>query len=279
MKTSLKFFTRVFKIWVPVIILMTFTLFPFVWMGLTSFKTNSEIYNFINPFVINSPTLFHYRKLLAETDFLKWILNSFLIGTGAMAVSIFAGVTAGYSLSKLNIPGASTVLRIILMFYLVPRSLLFVPLYTQLQNIGLMNSRLGLVITYSSFIAPFCAWLLSGYFDSIPKEIDECSLIDGASRLRTLIFIDLPIIRNGIITAIIVAFTLSWQELIYALVFIQDNAKQTIPVGIAVFQKGDVFFWGELMAAGLFASVPITIIYIFIYRRIVEGMTGGAVKG
>lgn len=279
MKTSLKFFNRIFKIWIPVIILMTFTLFPFVWMGLTSFKPNSEIYNFTNPFAIHSPTLSHYHKLLVGSDFLKWLLNSFLVGTGAMVVSIFTGVTAGYSLSKLNVPGASTVLRIILMFYLVPRSLLFIPLYTQLHNMGLMNSRLGLIITYSSFIAPFCAWLLSGYFDSIPKEINECSLIDGASRIRTLISIDLPIIRNGMITAIILAFTLSWQEFIYALVFIQDNAKLTIPVGIAVFQKGDVFFWGELMAAGLLASVPISIIYIFIHKRIIGGMIGGAVKG
>ena len=279
MKISLKFFTRIFKIWIPVIILMTFTLFPFVWMGLTSFKPNSEIYNFTNPFVINSPTLIHYHKLLVGSDFLKWLLNSFLIGTGAMGVSIFAGVTAGYSLSKLNIPGASTLLRIILMFYLVPRSLLFIPLYGQLHNMGLMNSRWGLIITYSSFIAPFCAWLFSGYFDSIPKEIDECSLVDGASRLRTLISIDLPIIRNGMVTAIIVAFTLSWQEFIYALVFIQDSAKETVPVGIAAFQKGDVFFWGELMAAGLLASVPICIIYIFIHGRIIEGMTAGAVKG
>lgn len=279
MKNTLKFLNNTIKIWVPVILLLTFTLFPFVWMGITSFKPNSEIYSFTNPFVIISPTLIHYQELILDSDFLLWLLNSFLVGTGSMCVSIFAGITAGYALSKLNVPGASTVVRIILMSYLVPRSLLFIPLYSHLHNLGLMDSRLGLILTYASFIAPFCTWLLSGYFDTIPKEIDECALVDGASRTRTLISIDLPMVKTGMVTATIVAFTLSWQEFIYALVFIQDSAKRTVPVGMAVFQKGDVFFWGELMAGGLLASIPISIIYIFIHRRMVEGMTAGAVKG
>lgn len=270
---------RAVGIWLPVVFLMTFSLFPFFWMGLTSFKTNAEIYSFKNPFVVEKPTLEHYHKLLDETDFLMWMFNSTLVGIGAMITSIIAGTAAGYALSKLRLPVASTVGRTILLSYLVPRSLLFVPLYTNLRNLGLMNSRWGLIFTYSSFIAPFCTWLLSGYFDTIPNEIEECAFVDGATRLRILFSIDIPLVRNGMVTAIIFAFTLSWQEFIYALVFIQESTKKTIPVAIATFMKGDVFFWGEIMAAGLLASVPIAIIYIFIHKRLVEGMTAGAVKG
>ena len=270
---------RAVGIWLPVVVLMTFSLFPFFWMGLTSFKTNAEIYNFKNPFVVEKPTLEHYHKLLDETDFLMWMFNSALVGLGAMITSIIAGTAAGYALSKLRLPVASTVGRAILLSYLVPRSLLFIPLYTNLRNLGLMNSRWGLILTYSSFIAPFCTWLLSGYFDTIPNEIEECAFVDGATRLRILFSIDIPLVRNGMVTAVIFAFTLSWQEFIYALVFIQESTKKTIPVAMATFMKGDVFFWGEIMAAGLLASVPIAIIYIFIHKRLVEGMTAGAVKG
>ncbi len=279
MQLSRNMLRRIVGIWLPVVVLMTFSLFPFFWMGLTSFKTNAEIYNFENPFVVERPTLEHYHKLLNETDFLMWMFNSALVGLGAMITSIIAGTAAGYALSKLRLPIASTVGRAILLSYLVPRSLLFVPLYANLRNLGLMNSRWGLIFTYSSFIAPFCTWLLSGYFDTIPNEIEECAFVDGATRLRILFSIDIPLVRNGMVTAIIFAFTLSWQEFIYALVFIQESVKKTIPVAIATFMKGDVFFWGEIMAAGLLASVPIAIIYIFIHKRLVEGMTAGAVKG
>jgi multiple sugar transport system permease protein len=248
-------------------------------MGLTSFKTDQEIYNFENPFAVKEATLEHYHELLVETEFLMWMFNSAVVGAGAMIVSIVAGTAAGYALSKLRVPGATTVGRIILMSYLVPRSLLFIPLYTHLRNLGLMDSRWGLILTYSSFIAPFCTWLISGYFDTIPDEIAECALVDGASRLRALFAIDIPLVRTGMVTAVIFAFTLSWQEFIYALVFIQDSIKRTVPVGMAIFKKGDVFYWGEIMAGGLLASVPIAIFYIFIHRRMVEGMTAGAVKG
>lgn len=265
--------------WLPVLLLMVFSLFPFVWMGITSFKTNQAIYNFKNPFVVNPPTLEHYHKLLIETKFLMWMLNSFLVGAGATMLSVVAGTAAGYALSKLRIPGGPTVGRAILVSYLVPRSLLFIPLYTQLRHLGLMDTRWGLILTYSSFIAPFCTWLLSGYFDTVPNEVEECAFVDGATRLKVLFAIDIPMVRTGMVTAVIFAFTLSWQEFIYALTFIQSSFKETLPVGMGIFKKGDVFYWGELMAGGLLASVPIAIFYIFVHRRMVEGMTAGAVKG
>ena len=271
---------RVVTVYVPLACFLLVLLFPFYWMGITAFKPNNELldYKHHNPFWISSPTLDNIRKLLFETDYPRWLFTTMWVALGATVLSLFASVLAAYAIQRLRFRGSGYVGLAIYLAYLVPPSILFIPLATMVFKLGLFDSPWALVLTYPTFLVPFCTWLLIGYFKSIPYELEECALIDGASRLQILRRITLPLAVPGLISAGIFAFTLSWNEFIYALAFISSSENKTVPVAILTeLVQGDVYQWGALMAGSLLGSLPVAIFYMFFVEYYVSSLTG-AVK-
>ena len=271
---------RVVTIYVPLACFMLVLLFPFYWMTITAFKPDAELldYKHHNPFWIDSPTLENIRKLLFDTDYPRWLVTTMSVAAGATALSLFASVLAAYAIQRLRFRGSNWVGLAIYLAYLVPPSILFIPLATMVFQLGLYDSPWALVLTYPTVLIPFCTWLLIGYFKSIPYELEECALIDGASRLQILWRITLPLAVPGLISAGIFAFTLSWNEFIYALAFISSSEKKTVPVAILTeLVQGDVYQWGSLMAGALLGSLPVAILYSFFVEYYVSSLTG-AVK-
>jgi multiple sugar transport system permease protein len=271
---------RFVTVYVPLAIFIVVLLFPFYWMGVTTFKPNDELYNYSehNPFWINSPTLDNIRKLLFETDYPQWLLNTMTIAVCATFLSIFASVLAAYAITRLRFQGAQIVGLLIFLAYLVPPSILFIPLATMVYGLGIYDTNWALILTYPTFLIPFCTWLLMGYFKSIPYELEECALIDGATRIQVLWKITLPLALPGLISAGIFAFTLSWNEFIYALAFISSTEQKTVPVGVLTeLVEGDVYHWGSLMAGALLGTLPVAILYSFFVEHYVASLTG-AVK-
>jgi multiple sugar transport system permease protein len=270
---------RVVTLYLPLAIFLFVLLFPFYWMVVTSFKPDAELISHIgNPFWIVAPTLDHFKKLLFHTAYSEWMWNTVLISVVATFASLTASVLAAYAIERLRFRGSKQVGLSIFLAYLVPPSILFIPLATIVFKLGLFDTRWALILTYPTFLIPFCTWLLMGYFRSIPFELEECALIDGASRWQILVRIMLPLAVPGLISAGIFAFTLSWNEFIYALTFISSSEVKTVPVGVVTeLVEGDVYHWGSLMAGALFGSLPVAILYSFFVEYYVSGMTG-AVK-
>lgn len=256
-------------------------LFPFYWMLITSIKPDAELYDLDrSPLSLQQPTLIHYKFLFEETRFLLWLKNSALVAVVSTTVSIIIGTLAAYSLARLRFKGSQALGLTIFITYLIPTTLIFLPLAYVVRNFGLYDKQIALMITYPTFLIPFCTWLLMGYFKGIPKELEESAMIDGATRLQALRMVILPIMMPGIISAALFAFTLSWNEFVYALTLAQTEAIKTLPVAIvSQLVLADVYFWGPLMAAALVGSVPIAILYSFFLEYYVKGMTAGAVKG
>ena len=271
---------RLMVFYIPLFLFVFVTLFPFLWMFITSIKPDPELYNpRLSPFLVRAPTLSHWKMLFNDTLFVQWAINTLWVAIASTAISLFAGVLAGYALARLIFPGSTVFGIAIFVTYLVPPTLLFIPLTGVVSWMGLEDTTWSLIFTYPTFLVPFCTWLLMGYFQTIPKELEECARIDGATRLQAMFFIILPLAVPGILSAGIFAFTLSWNEFLYALVFISSPGNKTIPVGVtSELIKGDVFFWGSLMAGALLGSVPVAIVYSFFVEHYVSGMTG-AVKG
>jgi multiple sugar transport system permease protein len=271
---------RVVTIYLPLACFVFVLLFPFYWMTITALKPNQELYNYkdYNPFFVHSPTLTNVRKLLFETDYPQWLMTTMMIAVAATVLSIFAAVLAAYAIQRLRFRGAQWVGLAIYLAYLVPPSILFIPLATVVFKLGLYDSPFALILTYPTFLVPFCTWLLIGYFKSIPYELEECAMIDGATRLQILRKITLPLAVPGLISAGIFAFTLSWNEFIYALAFIQSSEKKTVPVAVLTqLVQGDDYQWGSLMAGALFGSIPVALFYSFFVDYYVSSLTG-AVK-
>ena len=271
---------RSLTVYLPLSLFVIVLLFPFYWMAITSVKPDYEMYDSkkYNPFWVNSPTLENIKKLLFETDYPQWLFTTMAIATAATFLSVFASVLAAYAIERLRFKGAEHVGLAIYLAYLVPPTILFIPLATIIYEFGLFDNPIALILTYPTTLVPFCTWLLIGYFKSIPYELEECALIDGASRLQILWRITLPLAVPGLISAGIFAFTLSWNEFIYALAFIQSTEKKTVPVAILTeLVTGDVYQWGSLMAGSLLGSVPVALIYSFFVEYYVSSMTG-AVK-
>jgi multiple sugar transport system permease protein len=270
--------------YIPLTLFVFVLLFPFYWMLVTTFRPDGELYrpwNAMNytPFWTNNPTIEHILYLFEETLFAKWMWNTMLIASVSTVISLFCGVLAGYALARLNFPFAGSLGTGIFITYLVPQTLLFIPLAEIIRSFGLGDTPWSLILTYPTFLIPFCTWLMMGYFKAIPKELEECARIDGASRLKALIYIIVPVAIPGILSAGIFAFTLSWNEFIYALVFISSPGEKTVPVGVtSELIRGDVFFWGPLMAGALLGSIPVAIVYSFFVEHYVSGLTG-SVKG
>ncbi|NRF69713.1 carbohydrate ABC transporter permease [Aquincola sp. S2] len=265
--------------YLPLGVFLIVLLFPFYWMAMTSFKPNEELVSrSANPFWILKPTLAHFRKLLFDTEYPQWLLNTLLVSVVATTLSLVASVFAAYAIERLRFRGSRSVGLAIFLAYLVPPSILFIPLATIIFQLGLFDSRFALILSYPTFLVPFSTWLLMGYFRSIPYELEECALIDGATRWQILTKIVLPLAVPGLISAGIFSFTLSWNEFIYALTFVSSSETKTVPVGVITeLVEGDVYHWGALMAGALLGSLPVAVLYSFFVEYYVSGMTG-AVK-
>ena len=270
---------RVVTVFIPLGIFVFVLLFPFYWMTITSFKPDNELLaRDGNPFFVIAPTLAHFKKLLFNTSYPEWLWNTVIISVVSTFVSLAASVLAAYAIERLRFKGSRQMGLSIFLAYLVPPSILFIPLAAIVFQLGLFDTRWALILTYPTFLIPFCTWLLMGYFRSIPYELEECALIDGATRFEILWKIILPLAVPGLISAGIFAFTLSWNEFIYALTFVSSSETKTVAVGVITeLVEGDVYHWGALMAGALLGSLPVAIIYSFFVEYYVSGMTG-AVK-
>jgi multiple sugar transport system permease protein len=270
---------RIVTVYVPLAVFLFVLLFPFYWMVVTTFKSNEELLSREgNPFWVRNPTLAHLKKLLFDTAYPDWLWNTMLVTVVATTLSLFASVLAAYAIERLRFRGSRYVGVSIFLAYLVPPSILFIPLATVIYKLDLFDTRLALILTYPTFLIPFCTWLLMGYFKSIPYELEECALIDGASRIQILVKIILPLAVPGLISAGIFAFTLSWNEFIYALTFVSSSEVKTVPVAVVTeLVEGDIYHWGSLMAGALLGSLPVAVLYSFFVEYYVSGLTG-AVK-
>ena len=252
---------------------------PFYWMVNTSLKTSAQLRS-LTPYYYPSPaTLRNYAALLGTTNFLTWIKNSALVAVGATLVTVVVSSLAGYSLTRIRYPGRRVLATTVLVVYLVPPTLLFIPLYTVLKSFDLVNSLWALLVAYPTFTVPFCTWLLMGFFRSIPRDLEEAAMVDGATRLGAFTRVILPLTTPGILAAALFAFTLAWNEFLYALVFVHNTELKTIPVGLNDLMFGDIFLWGELMAASVLTTLPVIALYTYLQRYMVEGLTAGAVTG
>jgi multiple sugar transport system permease protein len=271
---------RLVTLYLPLFIIVVVLLFPFYWMALTSIKPDEQLIDMerFNPFWVIKPTFKHISKLLFETSYPRWLWNTMYVAAAATMLSIAASVLAAYAIVRLRFRGAEVVGATIFMAYLVPPSILFIPLATVIQAYGLFDSPLSLILIYPTLLIPFSTWLLMGYFKTIPFELEECALIDGASRWQILTRIVVPLAVPGLISAFIFSFTLCWNEFIYALTFLQSTQNKTVPVAIVnEFVDGDIYKWGSLMAGALVGSLPLVILYAFFVEHYVSAMTG-AVK-
>jgi multiple sugar transport system permease protein len=271
---------RTLKLYLPLSVLVILMLFPFYWMLITSIKPNRELYSQkIMPLIVHQPTLKHYVDLLTETSFLTWTYNTMLVAVVSTAVSLVLGTMIAYPLARMNFPGVAVVAIGVAATYLVPQPLLFIPMSDIINRLGLGNTLQAVMLTYPTLLIPFCAWLLMGYFKSVPRELEEAARIDGASRLQAMVRIVLPLCTPGLLSAGIFAFTLAQNEFLYALIFLTTSDVRTVPVGaINELIRGDVFYWGQLMAAAILGSVPVAVIYSFFVDYYVAGLTSGAVK-
>jgi multiple sugar transport system permease protein len=276
-----RFLGQLLTLQLPLVPFILFALFPFYFMVVTSFKTDGELYDLkAVPFLIQrGATLEHYQFLLRDTPFLTWLYNSVLVSLLATGLSIVIAILAAYSLARLRFRGAASFGTAVFITYLVPTTLLFLPLAQVVNRLGLADSIWALILTYPTFLVPFCTWLLLGYFRTIPQEIEECAMVDGCTRFQALVRIVLPVAIPGIVCAILFAFTISWNEFIYALTFISSTAQKTTTVGVtAELIRGDIFYWGSLMAGAVLGSIPIVLVYVVFMDYYVSGLTQGAIK-
>ena len=279
---------RKWKKWVffyiPMVVFILFTLFPFYWMAITAIRPDGELYRTwrqasATPFWTLEPTLEHFKGLLQTTAFPQWLWNTMLIAIVSTIISLICGMFAGYALARLKFRGSQFLGTAIFVTYLVPQTLLFIPLADIIRGMQIGNTPWALMLTYPTILIPFCTWLLMGYFKTIPRELEECARIDGATRFGAMVRIIFPVAVPGILSAGIFAFTLSWNEFIYALVFMASAEQKTVPVGVvSELIRGDIFFWGQLMAGALLGSIPVAIVYSFFVEYYVTGLTG-SVKG
>jgi multiple sugar transport system permease protein len=268
-------------VYLPVLPYILFALFPLYFMVVTSLKSNSELYDVGSaPFWITGDlTIAHYRLLSADTPFWDWFANSLIVSLSATVISVVLGVLAAYPLARMRFPGSASFGVAVFITYLVPPTLLFLPLTSVVNWLGLSDSLWALIVTYPTFLVPFCTWLLIGYFSTVPKEIEECAMLDGCNRFQSMFRILLPAAVPGLICAALFAFTLSWNEFLYALVFVSPAELKTMTVGVfSELIRGDIYYWGALMAGACIGSIPIVIAYVFFLDYYVSGLTSGAIK-
>ena len=267
--------------WFVLSLFLLFAIFPVYWMFITTFKQVNDLYNLNNnPLFFNmAPTLDQVKYLFEKTDFVTWVRNTAEVGLAVVAITIAICVPAAYALARHNFPGSGALGIGIFLTYLVPPTLLFLPLSQLVAGLGLNDTKWSLALVYPTFTIPFCTWLLMGFFKSVPREITEAARVDGCSRLGAMFRIVLPLSSPGILTIVIFAFTLVMQEYVYALTFVSSSEEKMVTLGVVTnLIRGDVFFWGSLMAGALIVSLPVALAYNFFMDTFVKGITGGALK-
>src|SRR5215475_7536025 len=261
------------------VVLLVWTLVPFYWMVATSLKKDKEIYGFEATLIPRQPTLDSYRRVLTQTPFLKYVRTSLIVAVSTTVASLVFGSLGAYALARLRFPGRAIIARGLIFTYLVPQSLLFIPLFAVMSMLALIDTREGLILAYLGFTLPFCTWLLLGYFRSVPLELEEAALVDGCSHLGALVRIILPMALPALAVVAFFSFTQAWNEFLYAQVFVSSNEVRTVTAGISLFIVEDVFFWGPLMGSAILSTLPPVILYLIFQRWVVKGLTLGGVKG
>jgi len=261
------------------VVLLVWTLVPFYWMVATSLKKDKEIYGFEATLVPRQPTLANYTRLFATTPFMKYVRNSTIIAVSTTVLSLVFGCLGAYALARLRFPGRKLIARGLVFTYLVPPALLFIPLFTVISTLRLVDTHQGLILTYLSFSVPFCTWLLMGYFRSVPLELEEAALVDGCTRLGSLVRVILPMSLPALAVVAFFSFTQSWNEFLYANVFVNSVEVRTVTTGLTLFIVEDVFFWGPMMGASFLSALPPLLLYLVFQRWVVKGLTLGGVKG
>ncbi|MGI8554193.1 MAG: carbohydrate ABC transporter permease [Dehalococcoidia bacterium] len=277
----LNFFRRWVLLYAGATIFFIIAVFLIYWMVITAFKKNDDLYNVHHfPLWFNSGITFsHLDYLFSKTHFSQWLANSYMIGAFTVAITLIAAVPAGYALARMNLPFSGPLSIGIFLTYLVPASLLFIPLSRVVADLGLQNSIWALIVVYPTFTIPFCTWLMMGFFKTVPIEIEEAAMIDGCGAGQAIWHVMLPISRAGILSVVIFAFTLAMQDFVYALTFISTSLSKPVTLGVVTdLVRGDVFYWGELMAGALIAGVPVAILYNFFLDEFISGITAGAIK-
>ncbi|MDE3111631.1 MAG: carbohydrate ABC transporter permease [Chloroflexota bacterium] len=267
--------------WLTIGAFLLFAVFPVYWMFVTTFKQINDLYSLDeNPLIFNlAPTLEHVQFLWDQTRYPTWLVNTVEIGVFTVIITLLVSIPAAYALARSRFPGSGTLGIGIFLTYLIPPTLLFLPLSQIVVGLGLINTRWSLVLVYPTFTIPFCTWLLMGFFRGVPREMTEAARVDGCSRLGALFRVVLPVSLPGILTVVIFAFTLTMQEYVYALTFVSEQTEKTVTLGVSAdLIRGDVFAWSSLMAGALIISVPVAIAYNFFLDTFVKGITGGAVK-
>jgi ABC-type glycerol-3-phosphate transport system permease component len=261
------------------LLMILWTAIPFYWMIVTSLKHQKEIYGYEATLFPNQPTLVNYATILWETPYLLFLRNSLTVAVGSTLVSMVIACLGAYAIARLNFPGRALLARGLVLTYLVPTSLLFIPLFTIMSALRLTDTLHGLTIAYLGFDVPFCTWLLMGYFKSVPVELEEAALVDGCNRVTALLRVVLPLSLPALVVVTFFSFTHAWNEFLYAHVFTSTNSARTITTGLAIFMNEDVFFWGPLMASTIISALPPVLMFLFLQRWVVQGLTLGGVKG
>jgi multiple sugar transport system permease protein len=260
--------------------LMVFwTAVPFYWMIVTSLKHDKEIYGYEATLIPEKPTIANYITIIRDTPYLLYLRNSVVVAVSSTLLAIVIASLAAYAIARLNFPGRALLARALVCTYLVPPSLLFIPLFAIMSTLRLTDTLSGLTFAYLGGDVPFCAWLLMGYFKSVPVELEEAALVDGCNRVTALIRVVLPVCLPALAVVTFFSFTRSWNEFLYAYVFTSTNQARTITAGLVNFMSADVFFWGPLMASTIISALPPVIMFLIFQRWVVKGLTLGAVKG
>jgi multiple sugar transport system permease protein len=261
------------------LLMLLWTAIPFYWMIVTSLKHDKEIYGYEATLIPANPTLSSYATILWDTPYLIFLRNSTIVAVGSTVISLVIACLGAYAIARLQFPGRALLARLLVCTYLVPASLLFIPLFALMSTLRLTDTLHGLTIAYLSGDVPFCTWLLMGYFKSVPTELEEAALVDGCNRVTALIRVILPVSLPALVVVTFFCFTRAWNEFLYAYVFTSTNAARTITTGLVNFMSADVFFWGPLMASTILSALPPVVMFLVFQRWVVKGLTLGAVKG
>lgn len=260
-------------------LMLLWTAIPFYWMFVTSLKHDKEIYGYEATLIPEKPTVANYVTIIRDTPYLTFLRNSTVVAVGSTVISLIIACLGAYAIARLNFPGRALLARLLVCTYLVPASLLFIPLFAIMSALRFTDTLYGLTIAYLSGDVPFCTWLLMGYFKSVPTELEEAALVDGCNRVTALIRVVLPVSLPALVVVTFFCFTRAWNEFLYAYVFTSTNAARTITTGLVNFMSADVFFWGPLMASTILSALPPVIMFLIFQRWVVKGLTLGAVKG
>ena len=269
---------KAFLIVAPLAIMLFWSLAPIYWILVTAFSTNEKLYSPVLSLFPNPITLAHFQELFWDSPFLRQLRNSFYVSTITTLVSAVVGCTAAYAITRLKFRGRQLIARVLIWSYLVPASVLFIPLFSLVQTLGLVGNTNSLLLAYLTFTVPFCTWLLIGYFKTLPVELEEAAMVDGCSHVGALLRITLPLATPALVVTTLFSFTLSWNEFLYAIVLVTNPVDQTVTAGIASFVGEDVYFWGKMFAGAILMSLPPVILYLVAQRWVIGGLTMGGVK-